>query len=313
MKTRRLLTLSLAVLLLIGLLTGCATKDEAAYDSAAPEAGYDDYKEYSDTITNGSSMDYSEDMSVNAPEKPVTFEKKIRRLDLNVETEDLGALLANLETRVAEFGGYIEMKEVYRGSMYADSYYRHAYLTIRVPAPHTDTFVNDVGEISNITTAREDVEDITLQYVATESRVKALTTEQDRLLELLAMAENMEEILLIEQRLTEVRTQLEQVTSTLRVYDNLVDYSTISMNITEVTKYTPTQEQTVWQRMTTGFSKNLAELGKGLLNFFVNIFISLPYLVLVAALLVLFGWVGKKLWKKRKQKKQNKQKGEEQV
>ena len=126
-----------------------------------------------------------------------------------METEDLDALLANVDARINELSGYVEQKEIYRGSLYANRVYRRAYLTIRIPAEQTDFFVEKVGEFSNITSSTEDVEDVTLQYVATESRITALKTEESRLLELLAQAKNMDELLLIESRLTDVRTELE--------------------------------------------------------------------------------------------------------
>ena len=66
-------------------------------------------------------------------------------------------------------------------------------------------------------------ENVTLQYVSTESRVKALETEQTRLLELLENAETMEDLLTIEARLTDVRWELENYASQLRVLDNQVN------------------------------------------------------------------------------------------
>ena len=68
---------------------------------------------------------------------------------------------------------------------------------------------------------------MTLQYVDLESHKKALTTEQDRLIELMEQAETVEDIITIEGRLSEVRYQLESMESQLRTYDNKIDYSTV--------------------------------------------------------------------------------------
>ena len=150
------------------------------------------------------------------------------------------------------------------------------------------------------------MDDVTLQYVATESRITALTTEQTRLLELLAKAENMNDLLLIEARLTEVRTELEEYTSQLRLFDNLVDYATIRLRISEVKEYTPTQEKTFWQRIGSGFMDNLKDLGTGLSNFVVFLITSLPYLVLIAAILLLILLAVKSGLKNRKKNKAKK-------
>ena len=82
----------------------------------------------------------------------------------------------------------------------------------------------------------EDPSVINLSSIPRKKILKALETEQTRLLELLSKADNMTEILQIEERLTKVRTELEQVTSQLRLYDNQVSYGTIYLTLREVKK-----------------------------------------------------------------------------
>ena len=113
----------------------------------------------------------------------------------------------------------MESSNIQNGSAYSGRRYRNATITARIPAKDVDSFVDRVGEISNIVSSRQTVEDVTLSYVATESRMKALQTEESRLLELLSKAETLDDLLTVEKRLTQVRTELEQVTSALRVFD----------------------------------------------------------------------------------------------
>lgn len=294
MKNVRLL---LIALLVIALMTGCASKsadmmENGAFDrydapAESPKESYDVLTDSSVTSTGAATTEY---------------QKKIRNLELQAETEDLDTLLGNIEARTMELGGYVEQKEVYRGSAYADRVYRHGSLTLRIPAEKADQLVQNVGEISNITSMMEDVDDVTLQYVATESRVTALTTEETRLLELLAKAETMEDLLLIEARLTDVRTELEKYASQLRIYDNLVNYATIRLNIQEVREYTPVEEETFWQRIGSGFSESLENLGQGILDFIVFFISAVPYLVLIGAILTVFLLTFKAGRKRRQQK-----------
>ena len=141
-----------------------------------------------------------------------------------------------------------------------------------------------VSDVSNITTNQESTDDVTLDYIATESRTIALETEHQRLLELLAKAEDMEDLLLIESRLTSIRAELEEVKSQLRLYDNLVSYGTVRLNIDEVRQYTVIEEEpeTVWQRISTGFMKSLKGLGNGITEIFVFLVVALPYLLVIA-------------------------------
>ena len=132
------------------------------------------------------------------------------------------------------------------------------------------------------------VDDVTLSYVSIESRMKALQTEEARLLELLAKAETLKDLLTVESRLTDVRTELEQVTSALRVMDNQVNYATVDLYIDEVTEYTPVEEpETVWQRISEGFVKSLKGVGNFFEELFVFLIVGSPYFVLVAILLAI--------------------------
>ncbi len=304
MKNRRLFAPLLAFLLITALFAGCSSKANDSAIEAVTKPGSQNYNS-----SYGDLLDVKEDASLSTSTSGETpsYQKKIRKLEMNVETEDMDTLLSNVENRVNELGGYVEQKEVYRGSAYAERVFRNAYLTLRIPAEQADFFVEKVGEVSNITSTTEDVDDVTLQYVATESRITALTTEETRLLELLAKAENMEDLLLIESRLTDVRTELEEYTSQLRIFDNLVNYATIRLHVSEVKEYTPTQEKTFWQRISSGFMDNLKDLGTGLSNFVVFLITSLPYLVLIAVILLLILLAVKAGLKKRRKNKAKKE------
>ena len=204
---------------------------------------------------------------------------------MNVETENLDTVLQQIDGRIAELSGYVESSNIQNGSAYSGRRYRNATITARIPAKDVDSFVDRVGEISNIVSSRQTVEDVTLSYVATESRMKALQTEESRLLELLSKAETLDDLLTVEKRLTQVRTELEQVTSALRVFDNQVNYATIHLNITEVTEYTPVEEpETVWERIGAGFKKSLNGVGNFFKELFVFLVVSSPYMALVAVI-----------------------------
>ena len=267
MKIRRLIAWMLCVLLFLG-LTGCG---KAKSDNLANEMPGDAIlkEEVSAGTENSSSL----------PEN----RKLIQTVNMQVETENLDTVLQQVDTRIAELGGYVESSNVQNGSAYSGRRYRNASLTVRIPAKDLDAFVDRVGEITNIVSNQKTVKDVTLSYVATESRMKALQTEETRLLELMAKAENLNDLLTVEKRLTEVRTELEQVTSALRVYDNQVDYATIHLNVSEVKEFTQVREpETVWQRIGAGFVESLKGVGNFLEELFVFVIVAIPYLALIA-------------------------------
>ena len=237
--------------------------------------------------SNGSSMDRVDSSVsesgkgelVESPENALTQgQKLVRKLWLTAETENLDTLLGSVEQKVRTLGGYMEAREIHNYSVYN----RRAELTIRVPADSLDQFAEVVKENANVTSTTETADNITLSYVAVESRMKALETEQTRLLELLSKAENMTEILQIEERLTKVRTELEEVTSQLRVYDNQVDYGTIYLTLHEVREYTEEDPEGFWARVGNGLTESIESIGDGVVEILIWLIVASPYLALLA-------------------------------
>jgi hypothetical protein len=275
MKVRKLLCIMLV--LMLG-LTACG--------SSAPMEAADSYynaememapaeKPASGLFTDSSSENGS---TANLP----SGRKLIRNIAIEAETEDLTALTDALTTRISGLGGYVESKNLRNGSAYSGYYRRTLSMTVRIPAEKADEFVAQVSENANIVSSTESIDDVTLQYVDTESHVKALETEQDRLLALLEKADTLKDILTLEDRLTDVRYELERYASYLRTLDNQVTYATIQLSITEVKEYTPVieEEPTVWQRISTGFGRSLKNIGGNFTDFFVWFTVNSPYLLI---------------------------------
>lgn len=302
---KRLFTTSIVLLLILGLLAGCGAKEEAAMQSpgAAPAETWAESDAAMEEVLYDESKTTAEDGGTTMPEN----QKLIRTVYLDAETLDMDPLMAWIESRVGSLGGYFEQKSIRRsGSRDDGSYYKYADLMIRIPAENLDQFLSQVGEKANVTSTSESTENVTLQYVSTQSRVTALETEQQRLLELLENAETMEDLLTIEERLTDVRWELENYASQLRVLDNQVNYSTVYLNIWEVDEPTVVVERTVWQKIGDGFTRNAGRMWDGLVNFFIWILTVIPYLLpiaLIGGVVVLVMKLGKKLKAKKQAKK----------
>ena len=239
-------------------------------------------------MENGSAMMQDGSVGSTAAAVPqLENQKLVRTVRMEAETETLDALITALDSKITELAGYVETRETYNGGMTAKRSSRHVEMTVRIPADKLDVFLNHMQDSAHIVTSNESVENITLSYVATESRVNALQAEEERLLELMEQAENMSDLLQIEKRLTEVRAELEQVTSQLRVYDNQVDYGTVHLTVSEVKEYTEVEEpETVWERITAGLKNSFESLGTFFTDFFVFIVVALPYIAVILAVLI---------------------------
>ena len=304
---KKTLSAILVLVLLLSLLTGCgassnsALKQESAIEAPMAAVPMEPMAEEMGTI-QGSLTSNGADQSAAIPEN----RKWIITVEMSAETEDLDAMMAALDETIRGLNGYVEDQNIYNGSNYSSRRYRYANLTVRIPADMVDRFTEDVSGISNVVRSNKNLEDITLTYSATESRVKALQTEEERLLELMEMAQTMSDLLEIEARLTDVRYELEQYTTRLKSYDNKVDYATIHLNIEEVQEYTPVEEETLWQRISGGFVSSLKGVGEGIVNFLVWIIVSSPYLVVFGGIAAALIFLIRKLRKGKGVRKQKK-------
>lgn len=279
MKGKQLLSIALAVVFALTCFAGCSAKAENTGRVPADGGYYDGlYDSVNDSVAEAPKESGGVTTSASS-----AAQKLVRTVKIEAETNDMDTLLNEMDSRIRSLGGYVEYKSMRNGGSTTTRRYRYADLTIRIPADRLDEFMTHIKGQTNVVYYNESADDITLRYVATQSRVTALETEQQRLLELLAKAEDMSDLLLIEERLTNVRTELEEMTSQMRLYDNMVDYGTIQLTVTEVQVYTAVEEKTVWQKIGSGLSENWQSLCNGAEAVFVFLVTSLPYLIPIGA------------------------------
>ncbi|MBE5824447.1 MAG: DUF4349 domain-containing protein [Butyrivibrio sp.] len=266
-------------------ISGCGASGSTAdyAKSSADTAAYGLYEE-------ASMADEAPVSESGQPEAVVKDDsrKLITTVNMSAETEDLSVTMSNVEKKVSELSGYIESSNIYNGTSYSGySSSRSADLTIRIPAEHLDEFVESVEGTNNITNKSVNVEDITLSYVDTQSRKNALRTEEKRLLEILESAETVEDLVTIEDKLADVRYELESIESQLRSYDNQVNYSTVYLSISEVARFTPVEKENAFTRMGKGFMDSLSDVGNGIVEFFVWLVSHLPQILLFVIVIVI--------------------------
>lgn len=304
--------LILTVLYCIIMLCACgggskgASQSEGDYDASPAKAGMEEAQMNAyDTSEATAASDTG--MTENASN---TNRKLIKNVTLDVESQKFDALMVNLDKEIKNLSGYVESMNVYNGEMYSDNK-RNATITARIPAASLDTFINKVGESANITNRSESVSDVTLTYVDMESHKKMLLEEQTRLLELLNTAENVEDIITIESRLSEVRYQIESMESQLRTYDNQVDYSTVVINISEVVELTPDVEESAFDRISTGFRRSTLNVISGIREFFINLIIFIPYIliwgIVIIAIILIIRFSDKNTRKKLEERNKKRQ------
>ncbi|MEG1942930.1 MAG: DUF4349 domain-containing protein, partial [Angelakisella sp.] len=142
-------------------------------------------------------------------------------------------------------GGYIEGQNIDGKSIRNESEYyeRTAHLVARIPADKLSTITSEMGTLCNITSSSESIDDITDRYFDADAHLKMLKTQQTRLLELLAKAETLENIIQLEEALNNCEYEIESLTGQLRRMDSQVSYSTLNLTVNEVVDYNVPQSK----------------------------------------------------------------------
>ena len=215
-------------------------------------------------------------------------DKIIYNANVRLETTAFEEAQERINQLIADKGGYMESTSI-SGSNYsqiARGYEgaRSASYTIRIPSESFQEVMDTFSQIGNVPYSETSSRNVTRNYYDTQMRLDAFRTQEKRLLEMLAVAESVEDMLAIQAQLTEVQYEIDSLTGTLRYYDDQVSYSTIYLNVQEVRDYTPqpTITLTYWQRMEKEFKESLKGTGEFFKNAFLWLIVSLPWLIPLA-------------------------------
>lgn len=279
-------------------------------DASAAEAASADYSADSGTPAAGTGniVDAeapADQNNIDASEAAKQGRKLIRTVNISAQTTDFDAVTALIKAKAEAAGGYIENSGVY-GSTYYSGDGRYADYTIRIPSDRLDGFLDAALNDVNILSRNENVEDITLRYTDLESKVSALNTEQERLTELMVEADSVDAIIAIETRLSEVRYELESIRSSLKVYDNQVDYSTVYLDLREVKVASATGDSGFADRISSGLKSNMLGLGRFAEDAVIFIITVLPVLIVLLIPVGIIALIMRKLIRSRRAKKAQK-------
>ena len=277
---KKIITTLLALTLALT-LAGCgrsASSGNSFYkaDQAAPAEAAEAYWE-GDYVTNESVTSTAYGGMEAAPARREA--KLIYTAELELETTAFDDAIAALDNLVAESKGYYEDRSI------RQSGYRYGSFTVRVPAAEYDDFCRQAGEVCHLLYANSSAQDISDSYYDTDSRLQSARAKLARLQELLAKAENMQDIITIESAISDTQWQIDNLSGTLRDYDSLVDYSTVRIDLREVYQLSDAAQAplTFGQKLANSFTSGLRSVGSALEDFAMWLAYSWVWLLLLAA------------------------------
>lgn len=210
----------------------------------------------------------------------------VRNANVSVDVGNLEEFTSNVTKMTEEFGGYFENKTVnnYDSDYSTD---RYAYYTIRIPEKNLDAFLNVIDGESTIRSRNVTAEDVSLEYSDTTARLNTLKTEKENLLRLMDKAEDVEDIINIENRLSEVQYELDSTESRKRLLEGRVEYSTVHLDAHEERNV----EHPIMRALTVNFRDRAIEGVENAARMAVDILTSIPTLIIGTMFALAFLWV----------------------
>jgi hypothetical protein len=210
-------------------------------------------------------------------------EAAIRKL---ITSSNLQIRIENMDSSVNKLNDIMNRYNTYASSINVRENSRD--YTLRVPAIRYKHFLDEIMEIGNIIKFNETTEDVTLRYFDLESRLNTkrelITTFQNYL----SRANNIEEILSVEKRIAELQAEVDDVGRQFRLLNDLIDYSTIRLEILGPISSSTYGRETIWDKikmLMTGFRDYISTIMVILLAIVVY---GIPTLVILLLLYWLF-------------------------
>lgn len=303
-RTHALLSTALALMLALPLsacgIFGASADNSSAERSsfmaveapATPEAeGYyasDDY-EYTEELgfesnEAKSTIDTETLIATNTP-SGLESQKLIYTADVSLDTTDFQKSVDALRALMADCDAFAEYENEWT---YGSLELRILNVTLRVPAENYDKLMSGMDGIEGTVTNRSSqVTNITREYADNEAIIEGLEIQEDRLLEMMEKAETIEEMILVEERLSEVQIELNRARTSRENMDSDVSLSTVSVTVNEVRYGTTTAQTGYLERVGNAFADMWDSLVEGVGDFGIGLIYAIPGIVVVVVIVLL--------------------------
>ena len=203
---------------------------------------------------------------------------------LSLQVDSAREAEASVRAIVARLGGYV-VKVQTSGSDEDLS----STITFRVPAARFDEALAGVQGLAKKVFSRTVTgDDVTEEFVDLDSRLKNLEATRDRLQAFLDKAENVDEALKVNQSLSEIQGQIEQIKGRQQFLKQSASLSTITVSLAPVPPPAPIVAEDSWQPLGVAREalRGLVSFGQALASLAIVLLVWSP----VWAPLALAGW-----------------------
>ncbi|MDT0214935.1 DUF4349 domain-containing protein [Rothia sp. ARF10] len=229
---RRLATAVLAGLLVTGSLAACSGGggDESGADSGAASGGSSQQDSVAEPPAKGGAVDGDRAVGAVSPEsaRASAGQKLVRRAHLQLKVEALPDAASQVRSIAARQGGVVVGEELYSGERGRDT---SGTVTISVPADRLDATIELIAKVGEVQFRNSSSEDVTGTYVDTQARVTSMTASVARIRDLLSRASNVNDLVALENELSQRQAELDALTAQLDSLKDSVSMSPVSVTL----------------------------------------------------------------------------------
>lgn len=231
----------------------------------------------------------------------------IRTASREIQTSSFDTHLANINDLVSEYEGFFASKSVTGQALSESGDGRQASIVVRVPQDDLDAFLTALDALGTPVSRSESAEDVSDQYYDVDIRLTSYRTQLERLNELVKSTASLEELVMLEDKIYEVQSQIDSLEGTLRDLESQVNYSTVTIQLDEVAErgsVKPIAAASLKERIQTGFYDSVNWLSLFLQDMAVFLVSVAPVLVVALPVIIVI-WIVVHCARKRKRKKQS--------
>ncbi len=165
---------------------------------------------------------------------------QIKRAELTVQLTSVQfrSAVAQATQLPGSVGGFVQSSQVSGGAPIDEKRNepRFAVVVMRVPSARFDDVRGRLGGLGKLTSENISGEEVSAQLVDMQARTTSLLLQEEAYKKLFNAATKIQDIITVQERLTEVRTQIEQISAQKANLGNQVAMSTITLNLQEKIK-----------------------------------------------------------------------------
>lgn len=311
MNKKRVWLLAVALIVVLSAVAGCASKsEEAAYPSYGDSAGTPE-----EAANDGKSAveDQEKDTAGGTTNILIYGEDTDRRLiytvTMQIETYTFETDYAKIVSDVSGLGGYVSNEYTYgtKPEKYGDSG-RQSTLTVKIPIAKLEGFLSSLDQFEQVVSKNMQVQDTTDSYYDTETRISLLEEQYTKLEGYLKAAVTVEDMLSIQDKMSDILYQLDTLKGQIRNLDNLILYSTVTINLNERVRAenVATSSESLGKRIKEAFTSSIKGLGVFFEGFVIVFAGALPVLAILGAIAAIVVVIVKITLKYKKKKLQPK-------